>query len=62
MNRDVSVKPVVSPEEAREDRFRMALGFGAAMILVSALSCCCLGSALVAATDDGGQTHSRPRR
>ncbi|MFO0686843.1 MAG: hypothetical protein U0234_32570 [Sandaracinus sp.] len=61
-NREVPAPPVhKSPEEQREDRFRVMLAFGSALILVSALSCCCVGSALVSSTDDGHQTSRRHR-
>jgi hypothetical protein len=56
------VRPAPEPtaeDEAREDRFRRVLAIATAMLLVSSLACCCLGSALVAATDDGSQTRSR---
>jgi hypothetical protein len=60
VNREVRPAPQpVDPAEARESRIRVALAFGSALILVSALGCCCLGSALVAGTDDGHQTRSR---
>jgi hypothetical protein len=59
-NREVRPPPQkLTPDEAREHRFRVALAFGSALILVSALACCCLGSALVSSTDDGHQTHRR---
>ena len=49
--------------EEREDRVRIALGIGTALMLVLALGCCCTGSLLVNATDDGSQTrHHAPRR
>jgi hypothetical protein len=54
------VTPQKSDEE-REDRFRIALGIGTAVMLVLALACCCTGSLLVNATDDGHQTQYRER-
>jgi hypothetical protein len=42
-------------EDEREDRFRRMLGLGVFAMLVLALSCCCVGGALVGATDDGHQ-------
>lgn len=53
--------PAKSPEDAKEDRLRVVFAIATAMMLVSALSCCCLGSALVSSTDDGHQTQRRHR-
>ena len=47
-----------SEADAKEDRFRVALGFAMALLIASALGCCCLGGLLVSATDDGHQTRS----
>lgn len=61
-DREVPAPPVhKSDEERREDRFRVMLAFGTGLMLVSALSCCCVGSALVSSTDDGHQTQRRHR-
>ncbi len=50
---------VIGDQMLGEDRFRVMLGFGSAITLVLALSCCCVGSLLVNATDDGSQTQYR---
>jgi hypothetical protein len=56
-NREVRPPPeVLTPEEARERRVRMAFAFGSAMLLLSLPLCCCLGSALVNGTESGNPT------
>ena len=52
----MSTPPAPSAQE-REDRIRVMLGIGVALVVLGALSCCCLGSALVIGTEGRGQTR-----